>query len=554
MWGCGMRGRSLIAALVAAGPAFLCGALTPLPASAEDGPAAIKSAGPNPAAPEAADQQPASPTQAAPDAAAARAPAPAEAAAPPPEAAPVVASIRTKLADASFRKDASADDIAVLQAFYNERSDPLWMTDMGFSREALAVIDEVMKADDWGLSSADFVLPPAGDLPASVDAAAASEIKLDLAILKYARYARGGRVDPTKLSKLIGQSPSLRNPKTVLSEIASAEAPDAYLRSLHPKHEQFQRLHQALLAARAETAAGGKPQNIQRLLINMERWRWMPEDLGALHLWLNIPEFMVHVVKDGKEIYAEKIVVGQMSYATPIFTAELQSVVFNPEWTVPPTIIRENLLPNLRSGGFFGSNTAILDQHELKVNYNGKRVDPSSIDWNHVNLGAISFVQAPGPNNVLGKVKFVYPNPYSVYMHDTIRPGLFDPAVRAEGHNCPRVANPGKIAAVILAADKGMPQAEVDKLLADGYNSAVNVEHHIPVHTTYFTAVVDDQGKVQTFGDVYKLDAMVGAAILGKGAQSEAVADNAQAKAKPGAGTTAPGAAGASGGIADSTP
>jgi murein L,D-transpeptidase YcbB/YkuD len=477
-----------------------------------------------------------------------------EAAAPPPEATPVVANIRAKLADPAFRKGGSADDIAVLQAFYNERSDPLWMTDMGFSQEALAAIDEVMKADDWGLSSADFVLPPAGDLPASVDAAAASEIKLDLAILKYARYARGGRVDPTKLSKLIGQSPSLRNPKTVLSEIASAEAPDAYLRSLHPKHEQFQRLHQALLAARAETAAGGKPQNIQRLLINMERWRWMPEDLGALHLWLNIPEFMVHVVKDGKEIYAEKIVVGQMSYATPIFTAELQSVVFNPEWTVPPTIIRENLLPNLRSGGFFGSNTAILDQHELKVNYNGKRVDPSSIDWDHVNLGAISFTQAPGPNNVLGKVKFVYPNPYSVYMHDTIRPGLFDPAIRAEGHNCPRVANPGQIAAVILAADKGMPQAEVDKLLADGYNSTVNVEHHIPVHTTYFTAVVDDQGKVRTFGDVYNLDAVVGAAILGKGPQSEAVADNAQAKAKPGAGTTAAGAAGASGGIADSTP
>ncbi len=547
-----MRVGSLVAALVAATPALLCGALTPGPALAEDSPAAIESAGPDAASPDAA-AQPASPTEAAPDAAAQTA-APAEAAAPPPEATPVVASIRAKLADPAFSKGASSDDVTVLQAFYNQRSDPLWMTDMGFSREALAVIDEVMKADDWGLSSAAFVLPPAGDLPASVDAAAASEIKLDLAILKYARHARGGRVDPTKLSKLIGQSPSLRDPKTVMSEIGASDAPDAYLRSLHPKHEQFQRLHQALLEARAETAAGGKPQNVQRLLINMERWRWMPEDLGSLHLWLNIPEFMVHVVKDGKTIYSEKIVVGQMSYATPIFTAQLQSVVFNPEWTVPPTIIRENLLPSLRSGGglFGGSNTAILDQHELKVNYNGKRVDPSSIDWNHVNLGAISFTQAPGPNNVLGKVKFVYPNPYSVYMHDTIKPGLFDPAIRAEGHNCPRVANPGKIAAVILAADKGMPQAEVDKLLAEGYNAAVNVEHHIPVHTTYFTAVVDEKGKVQTFGDVYKLDALIAAAILGKEAQSEAVADdNVQAKPKPGA--AAP-AGDASGGIAYSTP
>src|SRR3989442_928346 len=122
-----MRGRSLIAALVAAGPAFLCGALTPLPASAEDGPAAIRSAGLNRAAAGAAAHRPASPPEAAPAAAAAQAP---EAAAPPPEATPVVASIRTKLADAGFRKDASADDIALLQAFYNGRSEPLWMTDM----------------------------------------------------------------------------------------------------------------------------------------------------------------------------------------------------------------------------------------------------------------------------------------------------------------------------------------------------------------------------------------------------------------------------------------
>ena len=146
--------------------------------------------------------------------------------------------------------------------------------------------------------------------------------------------------------------------------------------------------------------------------------------------------------------------------------------MFNPEWTVPPTIVRENLLPRLRGGGgLFGGNTSILKQHGLNVNYNGKRVDPGSIDWNRVNMGAISFTQAPGPDNVLGKVKFVYPNPYSVYMHDTIKEGLFDKDMRAEGHNCPRVEHPGKIAAVVLAQDQNLPQAEVDKLLASGYNS-----------------------------------------------------------------------------------
>jgi murein L,D-transpeptidase YcbB/YkuD len=319
-----------------------------------------------------------------------------------------------------------------------------------------------------------------------------------------------------------------------MTEIAGADAPDAYLRSLHPKHEQFQRLHQALLKARAEREAGANPPNVQKIVVNMERWRWMPEDLGSIYLWLNVPAFTVYLYKDGKQIYTDKIVVGELKYATPMFSADLKSVVFNPEWTVPPTIVRENLLPSLRGGGgLFSRNTAILDQHELKVKYNGRFVDPGSINWNTVNMAAISFVQAPGPNNVLGKVKFVYPNPFSVYMHDTIKQGLFDTDMRAEGHNCPRVYKPGKMAAMVLAADQGMAQADVDKLLATGYNSAVTIKHHLPVHTTYFTAMVNDEGKVQIYPDVYKLDGALAAAI-GSRTTPDSVADNApQAKAKP---------------------
>ena len=543
-----MRGRSLIAAMVAAAPVFLFGALTCPPALAQDNPAAEQADDPNGAGADPADQQSAPEGAAEPAAEPAAAPAedaaqpsaetqaaaPTDSAAPAPDATPIVASIRTKLQDPSLAKNANAQDLAALAAFYNARSDPIWMTDMGFSSEAQAAIDEMLKADDWGLSSAAFDLPSAGDLPDSVDEQALGEIKLDLAILKYARYARGGRSVPVQLSKLYGMTPSLRDPKTVLVEIADASEPGVYLQELHPKHVQFQRLHQALLKARAESEAGAKPANMQKIIVNMERWRWMPENLGSLHVLLNVPAFTVYVAKDGKPVYTDKIVVGELKYATPIFSADLKSVVFNPEWTVPPTIVRENLLPKLRGGGgFFGGNTSILKQHELNVNYNGKRVDPSSIDWNSVNMGAISFTQAPGPNNVLGKVKFVYPNPYSVYMHDTIKVGLFDKDVRAEGHNCPRVGNPAKIAAVVLAADQNMPQAEIDKLLASGYNSAVNLTHRVPVHTSYFTAMVDDQGKVETFADIYKLDAGVAAAILSKESKPEAVADNVEPKPKP---------------------
>ncbi len=465
-------------------------------------------------------------------------PAPAQPGPPALAADPVVALIRAKLSEPGTGKGANPDDLAALQAFYAERSgSPLWVTDMGFTARALAAISEIGKADDWGLSAADFDLPDEGILPRGKEDEAKAEIALDLAVLKYARFARGGRFDPSAISKLFDQVPPVRDPRTVLAEIEAAQAPDLYLRSLQPKHEQFLRLREALLKARAGGAIDGKPlseRDIKKIVINMERWRWMPEDLGSLYLWLNIPAFTVYLYKDGKQIYTDKIVVGELKYATPMFSADLKSVVFNPEWTVPPTIVRENLLPNLRGGGgLFSRNTAILDQHELKVKYNGRFVDPGSINWNTVNMAAISFVQAPGPNNVLGKVKFVYPNPFSVYMHDTIKQGLFDTDMRAEGHNCPRVYKPGKMAAMVLAADQDMPQAEVDKLLASGYNSAVEIKHRLPVHTTYFTATVNDEGKVQTYPDVYKLDGALAAAIGGK-TNPDAVADNApQAKPKP---------------------
>jgi len=538
-----MRNRSLIAALAAAAPVFLFCVPTCSPALAQDLPAATEDADdPNAGGTAPADQTPDAATPAAAPADDAGQPqaesetATAPATPPMPGATPVVESIRSKLA--TLRNSAPAEDIAALEVFYNGHTDALWMTDMGFSSEAQATIDEILKADDWGLSAAAFSLPDAGDLPDSVDDQAAAEIKLDLAVLKYARYARGGRTDPDKL-KNVDLKPILPDPKAVLADVAEAEQPNLYLQSLHPKHEQFQRLHQALLKARAESDAGAKPRNMQKILINMERWRWMPQDLGSLYVWLNIPEYMAYIVKNGKTIHSEKIVVGKPVYATPVFSADLKSIVFNPEWTVPSTIIREDLLPRLRGGGgFFGGNTSVLKQHKLHVRYNGKKVDPSSIDWNRVNMAAISFTQDPGPTNVLGKVKFLYPNRHSVYMHDTIKRELLNREVRSEGHHCPRVANPGKVAAVILAEDKGMPQAEIDKLLASGYNAAVTINGHVPVHTTYFTASVDDEGKVHTFADIYAMDGQAAAAVFGKEAKAEAVADNvnvpaAEAKPKP---------------------
>ncbi len=430
---------------------------------------------------------------------------------------PVVAIIRAKLGDAAVTKGFNTDDVGALQTFYAKRaSGPLWMTEMGLSAKGQAVLFEIARADDWGLDASAFDLPASGALPTNDEAQALAEIKLDLAMLKYARYARGGRFDPQEVSKLYDQTPPVRNPATVLAEIEAVDAPDDYLRSLHPKHEQFERLRQALLAARGkndgDAKAKGNDKDIKRLIINMERWRWLPEDLGSVYVWNNSPEFRLYVVKDGKRIYADKTLVGTPGYATPVFSADMKTIVFNPDWVAPETVVTENLLPPLSQG-----NYSILKIHKLSVYYQGKPVDVSRVNWTRSNILGYTFTQRGGPSNVLGKVKFLFPNRHTVYMHDTlpVRKKWFKQSVRMIGHECVRMAKPDKFAQVLLAEDKGWPESKVKEFWDKELNAPVSIDRKIPVHMVYFTAVVDDDGKVSTFADVYGLDRKLAAALFG---------------------------------------
>jgi murein L,D-transpeptidase YcbB/YkuD len=429
---------------------------------------------------------------------------------------PVVEIIRAKLADAAITKGFNADDVGALQAYYAARSGgPLWMTEMGLSAKGQAILFEIARADDWGLDASAFDLPKPGALPTNGEAEALDEIKLDLAMLKYARYARGGRFDPQAVSKLYDQVPPVRNPATVLTEIEAADAPDGYLRSLQPKHQEFERLRQALLAARGKSegeAKKGDDKEVKRLIINMERWRWLPQDLGSVYVWNNAPEFMLYVVKDGKRVYADKTLVGTSNYATPVFTADMKTIVFNPDWVAPETVVTENLLPHLSEG-----NYSILKTHKLSVSYQGQPVDVSRVKWTRSNILSYTFSQRGGPSNVLGKVKFLYPNRHTVYMHDTlpVRKKWFKESVRMIGHECVRMEKPDKFAQVLLAADKGWSESKVKELWDNGLNAAVSIEGKIPVHMVYFTAVAGDDGKVSTFRDVYGLDRKLAAALFG---------------------------------------
>jgi murein L,D-transpeptidase YcbB/YkuD len=255
----------------------------------------------------------------------------------------------------------------------------------------------------------------------------------------------------------------------------------------------------------------------------MERWRWLAPDLGTLYVWDNVPEFLTRVVKNGRVIHTDEIIVGQRTWPTPIFSADMKTIAFHPTWGVPDGIKAKELAPLLRKssgGGLFGifgggySAQAVLDAYDLRAYSNGRQVNANSVDWGNVDIRRYSFQQPPGPKNPLGTVKFMFPNAHDVYMHDTPERNLFAKSFRALSHGCMRVHEPRRLAEILLAEDKGWSASKVGSMYSG--SNEVRLDKHIPVHVTYFTARVDEDGKLRTFGDFYGLDGPVGTALLGR--------------------------------------
>ncbi len=447
------------------------------------------------------------------------------------EADPIVAALRQRLASMQPPHNAAdREDNAALVAFYARSRDAVWTSKDALTARARQAIAEIGRADDWGLKASAFELPTLAESPASPEAIADSEIKLSVAVLKYARQARGGRLEPSAVSRKFDQRPRVYDPGSVMLAIANADDVEGYLRGLHPKHDQFARLQRALAAAR-----GGPANDIRRIIANMERWRWMPDDLGSFYVWDSVPEQMTRVVDKGKVVLAEKIVVGRPNTPTPIFSADMQFIIFHPSWGVPSGMKVQELGPMLRNtgGGWFSSNplaSAVLSRHGLQVTRGGQPVNPDAVDWSKVDIRGFDFVQPPGPTNVLGIVKFRFPNKHDVYMHDTPERHLFGGAVRAFSHGCMRVQNPVHLAEVLLAHDKGWSASEVQGYVKRG--GEIRLTTPIPVHVTYFTVVVDDEGKVQQFADIYGLDDRVTSAL--EGAQASSMPKGGTAANSPG--------------------
>jgi len=433
-------------------------------------------------------------------------------------AAPFAIDVSGALDRLPDRKKIDKQDRDGLIAAYNAREGrPIWMTPKGATPGALKVAAEIAKAGDWGLDASAFDVPALGAASSdgadlSPETVADAEVRLSLAVLKYARYARGGRFEPTDITPYLDRKAPLREPASVLEQIASATEPDAYLRKLNPQNIQFERLRQRYLAVRNEPAPRKGPSEAERILANMEQWRWMPDDLGAFHIWVNIPEQLLRVVRDGRVIRTERIVVGKPDAQTPIFSNEMKHLIFHPFWFVPDSIKINEILPGLRRG------RRVLARQNLRLQLNGKDVDPSRYNWSRTDIRRFHVYQPPGRRNALGIVKFMFPNKHAVYMHDTPSKSLFKASARAFSHGCMRVQHPVEFAELILAEDQGMSPEQVRALAASDApeNNQINLSRHIPVHMVYFTMRVEDSGKVSTFKDIYGHEERIRLALAGK--------------------------------------
>jgi len=440
-----------------------------------------------------------------------------------------------------------------IAAFYTMRDfAPLWTSGGVPTQAAKAVIDRLRHAPDDGL---DLVILP--DLQGSTDDdMVKADLALTEAVIAYGRAASGGRIDPKTISPLIGEKPETPEPFDILASVSAAgDAAGNVLQAYNPPQKGYQALREKLAEMRREKApvakqtipsgpeltvgmrdprvtlirarfgldvqqatapedlvydtrvaaaiagfqktaglpasgvltartiaalSGGQPSRLEdEILANMERWRWMPRDMGETYIAVNIPDFTVAVVRDDQVVTRHRVVVGKPDTPTPVFSNKMQYLIVNPYWNVPQSIIRKEFMPKM------GGDLSGLSEQGWQVSSKH---------------GLLTVRQPPGEKNALGRIKFLFPNDYSVYLHDTPSRALFASTKRAFSHGCVRVDQPFSFAETVLNHSWSEQRL---KGLIGSTERYINLPAPLPIHIEYFTTYVDETGRLQLRDDLY---------------------------------------------------
>lgn len=477
----------------------------------------------------------------------------------------------------------------------------LWLKpDGGLATSVGGLVAQLSAAGEEGLDANRLlsVLPVSlSDLtksePITEEKRAEIDLLLSLAAVTYAQDARGGRLEPTKLSAMLTPELFLPPAGEVLERAAQAGTAGALREALaqyNPQHEGYRALKQALARLRAEPAhepettasalkpaelraalpanfmdgallvpgqedqrvphlrrrlglpAGDQPvydpaladavrefqranglkpdgritprtrallqdldapvtreekakaapdDRVATLIANMERWRWLPPDLGRTHIFVNIPEFRLEIMDEGARIFETRVIVGKPERQTPVFSDKMEFLVVNPSWYIPPTILRKDVLPKL------AADPTYAERMGYQVIRNGK---------------SISVRQPPGDRNALGHVKFMFPNQHAVYLHDTPGRHLFRNDARALSSGCVRVDQPFALAERLLLRKQGLSERQLRAMVGGGERT-IRLNETVPVHLAYFTLTVDEHGNLVSKPDIYGHDARIRRAL-----------------------------------------
>jgi murein L,D-transpeptidase YcbB/YkuD len=252
---------------------------------------------------------------------------------------------------------------------------------------------------------------------------------------------------------------------------------------------------------------------IRQIELNLERWRWIPHELGSRYLLVNAADYRLTVVENGRSRWDMRVVVGRDYRSTPVFSADLQYIEINPYWNVPQKIAVEDILPKVKR------NPAYLIRKHFKVFENWRagatEIDPLTIDWSKVTEKNFHFKlrKEPGPSNDLGRIKFIMPNRFAVFLHDTPNRKLFAKNYRSFSSGCIRIEKPLELAEYLLQDDPRWTYRNILSAIDSGQNRIVRLKKAVPVHLLYWTAWVDPEGMVNFRKDIYKRDPRLDVAL-----------------------------------------
>jgi murein L,D-transpeptidase YcbB/YkuD len=326
---------------------------------------------------------------------------------------------------------------------------------------------------------------------------------------KLAEGSRGARVEV--LRKILAATGDL-------PAVDPAGPPDLISADVEAAVSAFQRRHglepDGVVGAATASALGvSAAERLRQIRANLERWRWITQDLGRRYILVNVADFRLVVRESGGEALSMGAIVGRAYRQTPDFSGRLSTITLNPAWNVPPKLAREDLLPKIRK------DPGYLHRLGFRV-FAGwadgaAEIDPAAVDWSGVtedNL-AYKFRQDPGPQNALGRLMFLFPNKFDVYIHDTPERWLFDRTVRDFSSGCIRIEKPLDLAAYLLRDDPDWTREKIAEAIGSRETRAIKVREPVAVHVLYWTAWIGEDGRAQFRRDIYLRDAALSRAL-----------------------------------------